>query len=175
MTAPPRPHWARRLDRWTLRLARVVSPLLGRPSDALLTRLAKVDRPAPPIAVPTPEELGVVDHLAEGRRALGAGMYAEALFHFGERLSATSGTDAAWAWHGRGDALQLMGQSRDALVAYEQAVQLAPGEGLHHLGRANALDSLDRPTDANAATRTGLKLDPTLTWMRPAPPEDTEP
>lgn len=168
-TRPARPEWARRLDRWTLRLARLVSPLMGRPDDVLLTRLAKADRPSPPIAVPTPESLGIVDHLGAGRRALSAGLYADALFHFGQRLEGASGADAAWAWHGRGDALQLMGQYPDALDAYDQAVEQAPTQGLHHLGRANALEALGRAEAADAATRRGLALDPSLTWMRPAP------
>lgn len=144
--------------------------MVGRPSDALLTRLARKARPSPPVPVPTAEELGVIDHLSEGRRALSAGMHAEALFHFGERLdSGPDPADAAWAWHGRGDALQLMDQPEPALDAYVRACALQPHTGLHHLGRANALEALGHHEQADAATREGLRLDPTLTWMRPHP------
>ena len=167
-STPPRPHWARRLDRWTLRLARVLSPVFGRPSDELLTRLARIARPSPPIEVPSAAELGIVDHLDEGRRALSGGLYAEALFHFRERLTETDEADA-WAWHGRGDALQLLEQPEDALAAYDRAVALQPGQGLHHMGRANALESLERVAEADSATRQALSLDPSLTWMRPPP------
>ena len=163
-----RPPWARRLDRWALRMAWVLSPLVRRPSDELLARLARVARPSPPVEVPTAAELGIVDHLDEGRRALSGGEYAEALFHFRERLSETDDQDA-WAWHGRGDALQFLGQSSDALAAYDRAVALQPRQGLHHLGRANALDALARSTEAEEATRHGLSLDPSLSWMRSAP------
>ncbi len=136
----------------------------------MLTGLARKARPSPPVRVPTAEELGLVDHLMEGRRALSAGLLGDALFHFGERLKDATGTDAAWAWHGRGDALQLMGQFADALAAYDHAVALAPKEGIHHLGRGNALESLGRLDEADAATRTGLSHDPTLTWMRTISP-----
>ena len=169
-TSPPRPrpYWARRLDRWTLRVARVLSPLFGRPSDELLTRLARVARPSPPIVVPSAADLGIIDHLDEGRRALSGGLYAEALFHFRERLTQTDETDS-WAWHGRGDALQLLKQPDDALAAYDRAVALQPNQGLHHMGRANALESVGRGNEADAATRQALSLDASLTWMRPHP------
>ena len=166
---PPRPLWARRLDRWVVRLARMLSPVMGRPSNQVLADLARADRPGPPIRVPSAAELGIIDHLAEGRRALSAGLYADALFHFGARLEDATGADAAWCWHGRGDALQLMGQFADALAAYDQAVALEETVGLHHMGRANALDGLGRSQEAEDATRRALRLDSTLTWMRKAP------
>jgi len=119
--------------------------------------------------VPSAEDLGVIDHLSEGRRALSAGLYAEALFHFGERLDDGPGSDASWCWHGRGDALQMMGQYADALEAYDRAVALRSAEGLHHMGRANALAGLGRAAEADEATRAGLALDASLTWMRAAP------
>ncbi len=168
LPAPVRPLWARRLDRWTLRLARLMSPVVGRPTDALLVRLARVARPSPPIEVPSAADLGIIDHLDEGRRALSGGLHAEALFHFRERLRETGDADP-WAWHGRGDALQLLAQPEDALNAYDRAVALQAGQGLHHMGRANALESLGRSAQADAATRRALVLDPTLTWVRPTP------
>jgi len=118
--------------------------------------------------VPSAADLGIVDHLDEGRRALSGGLHAEALFHFRERLRETDDADP-WAWHGRGDALQLLDQPDDALLAYDRAVSLQAGQGLHHMGRANALDALGRSRQADDATRRALSLDPTLTWVRPAP------
>jgi len=164
----PRPSWARRLDRWSLRVARLLSPLVGRPTDDLLTRLARTARPSPPILVPSAADLGIIDHLDEGRRALSGALYAEALFHFRERLQETDQQDP-WAWHGRGDALQMLGQAQDALDAYDRAAAIQPRQGLHQMGRANALESLGQVDGADEATRVALSLDPTLTWMRPAP------
>ncbi|HCH61713.1 MAG: hypothetical protein CL927_03155 [Deltaproteobacteria bacterium] len=138
-----------------------------------MASLARADRPGPPIRVPTAAELGIIDHLAEGRRALSAGMYADALFHFGARLEEAVGTDAAWCWHGRGDALQMMEQYVDALEAYDRAVALQSTVGLHHMGRANALEGLGRLSEADEATRRALTLDATLTWMRKAPSADS--
>ncbi|MDP6945643.1 MAG: tetratricopeptide repeat protein, partial [Myxococcota bacterium] len=72
-----------------------------------------------------------------------------------------------WAWHGRGDALQLLGQHVDALDAYTRAARLAPDTGLHHAGRANALKSLDRGQEAHQAQVRAQTCDPTLEWMAP--------
>lgn len=164
MAAPPLT-WARALDRWTLRLARVGGRILGRPSEATLQRLARQDRPSPPIEIP---DFGP-DHLAEGRDAFAAGRHADALFHFSER--AREAPQDPWGWHGRGDALQLLGEPAGALEAYDRAAALSPGEGLHHGGRANALEALGREAEAQAAWQRALGLDPTLGWMRPrAPP-----
>ncbi len=145
-----------------MRLAsKLLGPLLGRPSESELTALARDARPAPPIEVPRPGP----DHLAEGRRAFDEGRYGEALHHFNELRELAP--DSAWAWHGRGDALQLLGEHAGALEAYDQAVQLAPRTGIHHGGRANALRSLGRSEDAKTALQQALELDASLSWMRP--------
>lgn len=158
-----RPAWARQLDRVWRGLAQVVGRALPRPTDRSLTALARQDRPAPPIAVPTPQALGVVDHLEDGRRAVAEGRFGEALFHFGALVEERP--DNAWAWHGRGDALQLLGDFEDALAAYDHAAKLQPSEGLHHGGRSNALRALGRISEADAARAEALRRDPGLTWM----------
>lgn len=156
---PLRPPWARRADRVALLLARLLRPLLRRPPEAALEHLARADRGPRPDA-----PVLAVAGIAPARRALAQGQLAEALHLFGELLAADP--DSAWAWHGRGDALQFLGQPAEALVAYERACALAPSEGLHHGGRANALGALDRTAQAEAAWQQALGLDPSLVWMR---------
>ncbi len=161
MSPPPeqRPELGATLDRWVRRLGRLMGPLLGRPTDIELTELARHDRPAPPIEIPA---FGP-DHLAEGRQALADGRHGEALHAFGTLLA--DDPDHAWAWHGRGDALQLLGDPAAALEAYSRAAHLQPRTGLHHGGRANALRALGE--DDTGAWAMALHLDPDLTWMRP--------
>lgn len=142
----------------------MLGPLLGRPSEDQLTALARKARPAPPIEVPA---FGP-DHLALGRAAFAEGRYGDALHHFGQLLEVDP--ESPWAWHGRGDALQLMDEHAGALAAYERAAALAPRTGLHHAGRANALHSLGRTDEAEAAREEALRLDPEVgrLWREPA-------
>ncbi len=158
-----RPPWARHLDRAAGLAGRVVGRLLRRPDDAALTALARQDRPAPPVRVPTPAELGVVDHLGAGRAAFADGRHGEALHAFGEHTRQFP--EDPWGWHGRGDALQLLGDAAGALEAYDAAIARAPRTGLHHGGRANALRALGRRAEADAALAEALRRDPTLTWL----------
>jgi tetratricopeptide (TPR) repeat protein len=111
-----------------------------------------------------PSEFGVEDHLQRAREALDSGALGEALHHFGQRIG--EAPEDSWAWHGRGDSLQLMGESQGALEAYDRAIELAAEIGLHHGGRANALEGLGRMTEADASWQESLRLDPSLTWMR---------
>ena len=104
------------------------------------------------------------DHLRRGREALEDGALGEALHHFGQRIQQAPQDN--WAWHGRGDALQLMGEHQGAQEAYAQAIQLAPKEGLHHGGLANALSSLGQTQEAEQSWHRALALDPSLTWLR---------
>lgn len=145
-----RPRWAARLDRPLLVALRLGGRLLGRPGEALLSRLAAADRPGlrrdpDRWSGATSAEL----HIASGRAAFSAGQYAEALHRFGAALALAP--EAAWAWHGRGDALQLLGRYEDALDAYDRAAALAPTTGLHEAGRANALAALGRTEEADVA------------------------
>lgn len=150
---PPRPSWARKADHWTERLAGAVRLLWPRPSEAALTTLAAEDRPGG--AVPIPEDVrraardSLCDPLALGRAAWSSGAFGDALHHFGEAISRDPKN--AWAWHGRGDALQLLGAYADAEAAYAEAARLAPREALHHSGRANALSAQGDAAGAAAA------------------------
>ncbi len=159
-----RPPWARPLDRWAFRAARWLGWLVRRPDEDALEQLARADRgPRPELPEPAGVQIspGGID---AAREALDRGQLAEALHLFGEILAADE--RAAWAWHGRGDALQLMGEWQDALAAYERAAALQPRVGLHHGGRANALRSLGRLDEAEAAWAEALRSDPGLEWMR---------
>jgi len=81
-----------------------------------------------------------VDALEAGRRAFQDGHYADALHHFGQVTAADP--DSAWGWHGRGDALQLMGSHAAARDAYDRAAALQPTEPLHAAGAARARRAL---------------------------------
>jgi tetratricopeptide (TPR) repeat protein len=113
--------------------------------------------------VPRPEDLGVTDPLADGRRALELGRPAEALHHFGQLLA--EHPDHPWGWHGRGDALQAMAEPEGALEAYRRAAELQPRQGLHRGGECNALSALGRSAEAEVARQAALSLDPSLLWM----------
>ncbi len=160
-----RPAWARRLDRLVTIGLKLGGRLLGRPSDALLGELAAADRPGLRLE---PDRWSWAEsaegHIAAGRAAFAAGQHAEALHRFGMALEAAP--EAAWAWHGRGDALQLLGRHEDALEAYGRAAALAPETGLHHAGRANALTAMNREEEAKDAWTQALSRDASLSWMR---------
>ena len=153
------------LDRLALFLARIGGRLVGRPSDELLTNLASRDRNGSTAIKSRPTPLVTASHhIQQGQAAFANGAYGEALHHFGVAIE--HAPDASWAWHGRGDALQLSGQYDAALHAYEQAISLDESCGLHHAGRANALVSLGRIHDSESAWKHALERDPSLTWMR---------
>lgn len=146
-----------------LQCATVLGKIIKRPSESLLTELARQDRPG----VSTPESnpiLKASDHIQAGQGAFQSGDYAEALHRFSEATRLAP--DAPWAWHGRGDALQLSGQIKAALKAYDRACQLAPETGLHHAGRANSLAALGHSIEAQKAWEHALSLDDSLEWMR---------
>jgi len=167
---PPRPAWARRLDAVALAAAAVLGRLLPRPSEAELQALARRDRRAAPVPVPTLRALGFDDPLGDGRAAFARGDFAEALHNFGQVIA--THPQSPWGWHGRGDALLGLGDPLAADEAYARAAALAPGVGIHLGGRANCARARG---DADAAARwweAALALDPSLTWMRDgrAPP-----
>ena len=152
------------LDRIALAMARIGGRLLGRPSDALLTSLASEARAASPYVMDIPPMVRAADHIQQGQAAFNNGAYGEALHHFGVAID--HAPNAAWAWHGRGDALQLTGQYDAAYTAYEKAASIDDGCGLHHAGMANSLSSMGKKSDAKDAWERALSRDPSLTWMR---------
>ena len=152
------------LDRVVLLIARIGGRVLGRPSDALLTALASQDRPGASEVHRDPPLVQASHHIQQGQAAFSNGAYGEALHHFGVAIE--HAPEAAWAWHGRGDALQLSGQYAAALAAYDKATAIDDSCGLHHAGRANALAALERKNEANEAWEHALDRDSSLAWMR---------
>lgn len=154
--ADPRLRWAERL---LTRGLGAVGRVVGRPDEPLLNRLTGRDKGGEGTAAPT-----VYTALAAGRRALADGRLGEALYQFD--LATRLDPEEPWAWHGRGDALQLGGGYADALAAYERALALSPNLALAHNGRGNALMGLGRRDEAIAAWREALRLDPQAPWPR---------
>jgi tetratricopeptide (TPR) repeat protein len=130
-----------------------------RPSEQRLKDLSKQDRPGLTINLPVIE----ASLLERGRTAFGDGEYSEALHCFSALI--TEQPTNAWGWHGRGDALQLMGEPSSALEAYDQAIKFQPNCALHYGGRANALKALQRYSDSKLAKQQALELDESLTWL----------
>ncbi len=160
----PRPVWAKHLDRLGLMWSKISGRLVPRPDEKHLTELARNHRPPPEPMDFRPEDHGIEDHLTQGRASLQRGDFGEALHHF--RAQIAREPEDNWAWHGRGDAFQMMEQSKEALAAYETASKIAPRVGIHLGGRANALQSLGRHEEAETIWKEALLLDPELTWMR---------
>ena len=152
-----------RFERIVLRLANLLGRVIGRPSDTLLSQLAAKDRGGSKTLADSPL-VRASHHIQLGQAAFASGAYGEALHHFGEALQGAP--EAPWAWHGRGDALQLSGQHEAALSAYDQAIRFNAECGLHHAGRANSLGALGETSAAESAWKEALRLDPSLTWMR---------
>ena len=159
-----RPTWTGRLDKIVLVFTNIGGRLLGRPSEQLLTSMASQDRGAMATTNSESPMVLAAHHIQLGQSAFKSEAYGEALHHFG--IAIESSPDAPWAWHGRGDALQLSGQHEAALTAYEQACDLDNRCGLHLAGKANALRSMGRIDDSNTAWEQALSMDPSLTWMR---------
>lgn len=149
----------RRAERLLTRGLGALGRLWGRPDEPQLNRLTGRDKGGEGSAAPT-----VYTALAAGRRALADGRLGEALFQFD--LATRLDPDEPWAWHGRGDALQLGGGYNDALAAYERALGLNPSLALAHNGRGNALMGLGRRDEAILAWREALRLDPDAPWPK---------
>jgi len=159
-TPRKRSDWGRWLDTLVHPLLGLARWVLPRPSNAHLARLSPRDGGV----VNTAPAVRAASHIQKGRTAFERGALGEALHHFGEAIAFDD--SARWAWHGRGDALQISERPADALAAYEMACTVDPECGLHHAGRFNALTSLGRIVEADAAWETALRLDSSLTWMR---------
>ena len=152
------------LDRLSLLTAGVLGRIIGRPSEDLLTQLAASARSGSKSSLSDSPMVTASHHIQLGQAAFSTGAFGEALHHFGEALS--HAPDSPWAWHGRGDALQLSGQHESALAAYQKAIENDDSCGLHHAGAANALAALGQEKASFEAWDSALERDPTLTWMR---------
>ena len=142
--------------------SRVLGRLLPRPTEAQLHTLA--GRQGGPDRGPSSPALAAAEHIEKGRSALQNKAFGEALHHFGQAIA--QHPEAHWAWHGRGDALQLSGEPSQAKIAYTKAISINSECGLHHAGLANALAALNDNDAAENAWSEALRIDPTLTWMR---------
>jgi tetratricopeptide (TPR) repeat protein len=163
MTDEPRrqrPPWAQWLDRLVAPMLLVGRRLVPRPSEATLAKLSDRDGGT----IPTSPAAIAAGHIQKGRAAFETGALGEALHQFGQAIQIN--TQARWAWHGRGDALQLSHRPAEALEAYTHACELDPKCGLHQAGRSNALNALGRAEESAQAWTKALKLDPSLVWMR---------
>ena len=105
-----RPTWTRTLDKIALVFTNIGGRLLGRPSDQLLTSLASQDRGAMATISDESPMVLAAHHIQLGQSAFKSEAYGEALHHFG--IAIEHAPDAPWAWHGRGDALQLSGHMK---------------------------------------------------------------
>ena len=126
------------------------------PSSTHLNHLSRQDRPGMNIQLPK-------TRLELGRVALESQNFHQALEHF--EASILQNDDNAWAWHGKGDAHQWLGDYKEARNAYEQASALSPTEGLHWGGRANAVYGLKEYRLAEDLRKRTLSLNPSLHWM----------
>ena len=152
------------LDRISLMAAGVLGRVIGRPSETLLSKLAATDRGGSSPRSDDSPMVAASHHIQLGQAAFASGAYGEALHCFSEAIKLAP--NASWAWHGRGDALQLSGDHEAALKAYEKAVNCDGNCGIHHAGKANSLAALGRMDESEQAWSAALERDPTLTWMR---------
>ena len=102
--------------------------------------------------------------LNEGRKQLSEGNWMEALAQF--HLAVQKNSKNNWAWHGKGDAFQFLGDYPQAQNAYEQALLLSPQTGIHYGGLSNSLRAQNKIQKAEEIWKKALELDPSLTWMR---------
>ena len=96
-----------RLRIFYVRLSRIFAP-----SESQLQKLSQRDRAGLKITLPSIP----ISTLERGRTAFQEAQYSEALFHFSQALQ--ENPHSAWAWHGKGDALQLLGDYKEALKSY---------------------------------------------------------
>ena len=149
------------LHKFTQQVTRWVYKNTPRPTDDCLRKLSAKQRTPMAISLPNvqpgPVELG--------RTLFGEKKYAQALAQFSKAV--TINPHNPWAWHGRGDSLQLLGEHQGSLEAYEKAISLASHEGIHHAGKANALHGLGRTEEGEQSWQHALQRDPSLHWMKP--------
>lgn len=132
-----------------------------RPTEECLRKLSSRNRTPIDISLPNIQQAPI----EQGRKLFSEKKYAEALAQFSKAI--TINPHNPWAWHGRGDSLQLLGEYQGALEAYEKAISLASHEGIHHAGKANALHGLGRVAEGKRSWENALQRDPSLHWMKP--------
>lgn len=135
------------------------------PSEHHLQRLAEKHRDIrqflPPIfPIEEHAEDTVEQMIIKGRLYLETKQIHEALLCFNKAI--TCDTQHSWAWHGKGDAHQLVGQYKEACIAYEQAMRLCPKEPYHIAGLANAHHGLGMRTIAESLRAQATQLSPDM-------------
>ncbi|MEC7987167.1 MAG: tetratricopeptide repeat protein [Myxococcota bacterium] len=129
------------------------------PQEQVLRELTSNDRKGPSFSVSI-----ATSPLEEGRRHFEQGNWMEALAMF--HLATQKNSQDHWAWHGKGDAFQLLGDYENAQAAYEKAIELSSSTALHYGALSNALKEQRLLDEADAVWKKALEMDPSLTWMR---------
>lgn len=135
------------------------------PSEGHLQRLAEKHRNIRKFSTPTllveeyPEDT-VAQLVLKGRLYLERKQTTEAIMCFEKAISHNARHN--WAWHGKGDAHQMVGQYQDASVAYTQAMELAPQEAYHIAGLANAKHALGMHNLAQTLRNQAVQLSPDI-------------
>ena len=129
------------------------------PTEQYLHQLTRKDRPGVSIILPKLPR----STLEQGRQAFQAGQYSEALFYFSQAISENQ--QSAWAWHGKGDAFQLLGDYKKSLECYNEAIRLHPKRPIHQAGKANALKGLGFEDEYQLLRAEVLSVEPSLRWM----------
>ena len=143
------------ISSWMSLILRHLAP----PSEKKISTLAQRDRIRHKFfAIPA-------SSIELGRQKIEEGQYTQALTIFTECLEKQA--ENVWAWHGKGDAYQLLGHYKEAELSYRKAASLAPENALHWGGLANALFGQGRAEEATKIWNKTKKLDPSLVWMRP--------
>jgi tetratricopeptide (TPR) repeat protein len=94
----------------------------------------------------------------QGRSALAAKNYDEAISHFSRAIRGNPRNAVAYA--GRSWAYLARGESQKALADSDEAIRLAPGLCDGYTAKANVLAETNRPAEALAALNEGLRQDP---------------
>ena len=143
------------ISQWVSFILRHIAP----PSEKKMSALAQRDRIRHNFfATPT-------SSVELGRQKIEKGQYTQALAIFEDCI--TRQPDNVWAWHGKGDSFQFLGEYKNAEESYRKATILAPDHALHWGGLANALFGQGKSEEATKIWNKTKKLDPSLVWMRP--------
>jgi tetratricopeptide (TPR) repeat protein len=130
-----------------------------RPTDRYLRKLSRKDRPGLQVELPNVP----ISLLEMGRGSFSKQEYAEALHFFS--LAIKEDPNNAWGWHGRGDALQLLGDYKGSIEAYEKAILLQPNTALHYGGKSNALRGMGLGEKSDVIKKHALELDASIEWL----------
>lgn len=129
------------------------------PSEKRLQALSSKRRKAHSFFLNSPSILEKARHLLTIQKYEEAAVLCEAIIE--------TNPSHHWAWHGQGDAFQLMKRYTKSEISYRKACSLQPKIALHWGGLANSLYGQGKIREADMVWRNALRLDPSLIWMRP--------